>query len=142
MLKPLSQQLTDLSVHAKKAEDDYAAAQKETHDKVVARREQLRAVTTQTADKIKQDMKSAKNDASASFSALKSKMSADADALKANVKQWKKGLDVKVAEDNANELEWEAGMAIDYAVFAVEQAKLAAIDAVIARQTAVDAKRA
>ena len=39
MVKPLSEQLSDLSLHAKKAEDDLAAAKKETHDKVVARRD-------------------------------------------------------------------------------------------------------
>ena len=43
MVKPLSEQLADLSLHAKKAEDEIAAAKKETHDKVVARRDQVRA---------------------------------------------------------------------------------------------------
>jgi hypothetical protein len=41
--KPLSEQLADLSVRAKNAEDAVAAAQKEAHDKVVARKEQARA---------------------------------------------------------------------------------------------------
>jgi hypothetical protein len=39
MVKPLSEQLADLSVRAKKAEDAVAAAQKEAHEKLVARRE-------------------------------------------------------------------------------------------------------
>ncbi len=34
MVKPLSEQLSELSVHAKKAEDDVAAAKSETHDKI------------------------------------------------------------------------------------------------------------
>jgi hypothetical protein len=64
MVKPLSEQLSDLSVHAKKAEDDVAAAKNETHDKIVACREQLRAATTQTVEKFKQDMTSASGDVS------------------------------------------------------------------------------
>ena len=37
MPKPLSEQLAELSVRAKHAEDALAAAKKEAHDKVVAR---------------------------------------------------------------------------------------------------------
>jgi hypothetical protein len=142
MVKPVSEQLADLSVHAKKAEDDVAAAKKETHDKIVARREQLRVATTQSVEKLTQDMKSASAAASSSFSALKAKVSADADTLKANVSQWKKELDAQRAENRADELEWEASMAIDYAISSVEQAKLAAIDAVIGRLDAIEARKA
>ena len=43
-MKPLSEQLANLSVRAKHAEDAAAAAQKEAHDKVVARVAQAQAV--------------------------------------------------------------------------------------------------
>jgi hypothetical protein len=42
-MKPLSTQLADLSVRAKNAEDSVARAQKETHDKLVAVKQQARA---------------------------------------------------------------------------------------------------
>ena len=128
-------------MQAKKAEDDFAAAKKETHDKMVARREQLRTTATRSVEKLQQDMKSAGAAISSDFSALQAKVSADGETLKANVKRWKKNLDAKRAENWADELEWEAGMAIDYAISAVEQAKLAAIDAAIARQEAIDARK-
>jgi len=51
MAKRLSEQLADLSVRAKNAEDAAAAAQKETHDKFVARREQARATATTAVEK-------------------------------------------------------------------------------------------
>jgi hypothetical protein len=73
---------------------------------------------------------------------LQAKVSADADALKANVSQWKKEFDAKRAENRADALEWEAGNAVDYAISSVEQAKLAAIDAVIARLEAIEARKA
>ena len=141
MVKPLSEQLAELSVQAKKAEDDFAAAKKETHDKMVARRDQLRTTATRSVEKLQQDMKSAGTAISSDFSALQAKVSADGETLKANVKRWKKDLDAKRAENWADEMEWEAGMAIDYAISAVEQAKLAAIDAAIARQDAIDARK-
>ncbi len=141
MLKPLSEQLAKLSVQAKKAEDDFAAAKKETHDKMVARREELRATATQSVEKLKQDMKSASSAVSSDFSALQAKVSADGETLKAKVTRWKKDLDAQRAENWADELEWEASMAIDYTISAVEQAKLAAVDAAIARQEAIDARR-
>ena len=139
MVKPLSEQLAELSVQAKKAEDDFAAAKKETHDKMVARREQLRTAATRSVEKLKQDMKSAGHDVSSG--ALQAKVSADGETLKENVKRWKKDFDAKRAENWADELEWEASMAIDYAISAVEQAKLAAIDAAIARQETTDARK-
>jgi hypothetical protein len=142
MVKPLSEQLADLSVYAKKAEDDVAAAKKETHDKIIARREELRTAATQSVEKLKQDMSSAKGTVSSSLNALKAKVSADADTLKGKVAQWKKEVDAKRAENRADELEWEASVAIDYAISSVEQAKLAAIDAVIGRLDAIDARKA
>jgi hypothetical protein len=141
MVKPLSEQLAELSVKAKKAEDDFAVAKKETHDKMVARREQLRTAATQSVEKLKQDMKSAGSAVSSDFSALQAKVSADGKTLKANVKRWKKDLDAKRAENWADEMEWEASMAIDYAISAVEQAKLAAVDAALARLQAIDARK-
>jgi hypothetical protein len=48
MVMPLSEQLAKMSVQAKKAEDDFAAAKKETHDKIVASREELRTAATRS----------------------------------------------------------------------------------------------
>ena len=57
IVKPLSAQLADLSVRAKKAEDAVAAAQKEAHDKLIARREQAQADATAAIQKMDQDIK-------------------------------------------------------------------------------------
>jgi hypothetical protein len=47
--------------------------------------------------------------------------------------QKKHDLDERHAKKHAEHLEWEAGVAIDYAIAAVEQAELAVVDAVAAR---------
>ena len=53
MVKPLSEQLADLSVRAKSNEDALAAAQKEAHDKIEARKQQARAAATKAIEKVK-----------------------------------------------------------------------------------------
>jgi len=139
-MTPLSEQLAKLSAQAKKAEDDFAKTKKENHEKMVDLRERLRTDATRSVEKLKKDMNSAGAGISSDVSALQAKVSADGAKLAANVKRWKKNLDVKLAENWADELEWEASMAIDYAISAIEQANLATIDAAIARQEAIGAK--
>ena len=59
MAKPLSQQLADLSVRAKSAEDAWAAAQKEARDKIAARKAQARAAAKSAVDNVNERLKSA-----------------------------------------------------------------------------------
>ena len=54
MVEPLSKQPSDLSIRAKNAEDAAAAAEKEVHDKIVARVNEARAAATAAAEKVEQ----------------------------------------------------------------------------------------
>lgn len=119
-----------------------AVAQKEAHDKIVTRKEQARAAASAAIEKVNQEAKSARDSAAKNWDAVKAKIAADMSALKAKVATVKHNIDVKTAEDHADEMEWEAGFAIDYAIAAVEQAKLAALDALDSRVQAEQAKRA
>ena len=141
MAKPLSEQLADLSIRAKNAEDAAVAAQKEARDKIMARRDQARAAATSAIEKVNQDIKSAGDSAARNWTALKAKIAADTDALKVGVAQRKRELDGKLAEKRADTLECEAGFAIDYAIGSIEQAKLAVLDAIVGRVEAEEAKR-
>lgn len=140
MAKPLSQQLADLSVRAKNAEDATAAAEKEAHDKIEARKEQARATAAKAAEKVKQEIKSVGDTTVRNWTAVRAKIDADIDGLKAGVARAKHNLDASHAENHAERLEWEAGVAIDYAVASVEQAKLAVLDAISSRVEAEKAK--
>lgn len=73
---------------------------------------------------------------------MKAKVSSDLTALKADVGRAKHKLDVKVAETRAEDLEWDASFAIDYAIASIEQAKFAVLDAMEARIAAEQAKAA
>ena len=140
MTKPLSEHLAELSVRAKHAEDAFAAAQKEAHDKVVARKEQARAAAAAAVEKVNNDIKSAQDTATRNWSAVRAKIAADINSLKADVAHKKHDLDAKRAQNYADRLEWEANVAIDYAIAAVQQAEWAALDAIVGRAEAQKAK--
>src|SRR5215470_10603923 len=142
MPKRLSEQLSDLSVHARKAEDAVAAAQKETHDKIMSRWEQARADATATTEKVNQQIQSVSDSVAKDWNARKAKIAADMDSLKAKVVRKKHELDARHAEKEADRLERTAGLAIDYAIAAVDQARLAVLDAVAGRIQAEQVRRA
>jgi hypothetical protein len=140
MAKSLSEQLADLSVRAKNAEDALAAAKKEGHDKIAARKEQARAAATTAVEKVNRDITSAGDSAARNWNTVKAKIEADITALKTRVARTEHDRDVKRAEKHAEHLEWEASFAVDYAIASVEQAKLAVLDAVEGRVEAEQAK--
>jgi hypothetical protein len=140
MPKPLSEQLAELSVRAKHAEDALAATKKEAQDQLEARKEKARAAAMAAAEKVNQTIQSAKDTATRNWSAVRTKIAADINALKADVAHKKHDVDVKLAESYANQLEEEAGFAIGYAISSIEQAEWAVLDAVVARSKAQNVK--
>lgn len=141
-MKPISEQLADLSIRAKSAEDSMAAAQKEAHDKLEARKTQARAAATSAVEKVNQDLKSASDSANRNWNTVRAKVAADINNLKANIAHAKHEHDVKHAVNRADRLEWEAEFAIDYAIASIEQAKLAVLDAIDGRLAANEARQA
>jgi hypothetical protein len=141
MVKPLSEQLSDLSVCAKNAEAALTAAQKEAYDKVVARREQSRAAVQAAIDRVDQDIKSTGDTVAARWNALKMKIASDRDAFKTALTQQKHDRDVRRTENYAEQLQDEAACSVDYAIAAIEQAKLAVLNAVAGRIEAEGTKR-
>lgn len=81
-MKPLDQHLADMSVCAKQAEDAFAAARDETHDRVVARREQARASAVAFADRVDRDLREVGDAAVGQWNALQTKVAADINRLK------------------------------------------------------------
>jgi hypothetical protein len=145
----ISEQLADLSVRAKHAEDAVTAAQKEAHDKVMARREQARNAAAAAIQKVDRNIKAAGDDvksvgdaAAKKWTALQTKIAGDLESVKSGIAQKKHDWDARRAENQAERLEWEAGLAVDYAIAAVEQAELAVLDAVAGRMEAAQARSA
>jgi hypothetical protein len=137
----LSEQLSDLSVRAKNAEDALVAAQKEAHDKVVARREQSRAAVNAAIERVDQDLRSAGGSVTGNWNLLKAKIASDMDALKSGIEQRRQDKGVQRAENYADLLEREAECSVDYAIASIEQAKLAVLDAMVGRVEAEQARK-
>ena len=140
-MKPLSEQLANLSVRAKNAEDAAAAAQKEAHDKVVARVAQAQATAEEAIQKVNQNIKSA-SDTTSKWNGMKAKIAADMDQLKSKVAQRKHDLSVKRATNYSQLLDEDASFAVDYAIASIEQAKVAVLDAIAGHLEVEKAKRA
>jgi hypothetical protein len=145
----ISEQLADLSAHAKHAEDAVSAAQKEAHDKVMARREQARAAATAAIEKVDRNIKAAGDNvksvggaAAQKWTALQTKIAGDLQSMKSGIAEKKHDWDASRAEIHAEDLEWEASLAVDYAIAAIDQAELAVLDAVAGRIDAAKAQRA
>ncbi len=132
-MKPLSEYLSALSERAKKAEDNFAAANTEAKEQLAERREKARAQITATIDRIDGDLERAGNQASADWAGFKGKLAADRDRLKAGFEKGKHNLQVRQTENRAEDYEFDAALAIDYAIATVEQAELAVLDALSAR---------
>lgn len=115
---------------------------KPVRDKIIAHRDQARAAATSAVEKVNQHVKSAGDNAARDRSALKAKIADDMGALKARVAEREQKLDAKLAENRAERLEWDADLAIDYAIASVEDARLAVFDAMVGRVEAEGAKRA
>ena len=139
MARSLSEQLSDLSVHAKNVEDNFAAAQKEGHDKLAARTAEARAAALDAVDNAKRSIKSAGEAGTKKWDAAKAKIAADIDSMKERVASKKQAFDAKIAENDAEDAEDNAHWAIDYAIASIEQAKFAVFNAISARLDANDA---
>ncbi|MGJ0394486.1 MAG: hypothetical protein ACR650_17380 [Methylocystis sp.] len=140
MVKPLSTQLAELADRAKDAEKAAAEAQKKAHGQIIALRDQARGAVQAAFEKVDTDIKSAGEDLGSAWSALKAKVAADKDAWNATVARFQHEVSAEHADARADMLEEEAAFAIDYAVAATEQAKMAVLDAISARTKAEEAK--
>ena len=135
-MRPLDEQLADLSVRAKQAQDAFEAARRETHDRVVARREEARAAAVAAADRVEKELQAAGASLESQWNALRQKVTADINRLKTTIADKQIERNVHRAADRAVRKENEARVAIDFALATIEDAQLAVLDAVIADREA------
>jgi hypothetical protein len=76
-MKPLSEQLAELSVRAKRTEDAFAPAQKEARDKIEARKAEALSAAKTAVEKVNQQIKSVGESATKDRQALQAKIAAD-----------------------------------------------------------------
>lgn len=132
----LSEKLADLSRRAKKVEDDFAAAKSDAKEKIQARVDQLHSKMDSDAKAIKDKIGATKRDASAHAVALKNKIDSDIAGIKQKLADTKHKIDANIASDRADLYEADAEDAVNYAIFAIDQAEIAVLDALAARSDA------
>jgi hypothetical protein len=139
-MKPLSEQLSEMSVDAKNAEAAIASAKQEQFERLMERRDQVRAEVEAAIRQVDEDMESASDNLGAKWNSLKAKVAADKETIKGVIAQRRHDRSIKRADNYADLLEYEAACSVDYAIAAIEQAKLAVIDAVAGGVAAQQAK--
>ena len=135
-MKPLSEQLAALSVRAKKAEDDAAAARKEARATVQARLDKLQTDSSARVAQMDAAAASAKDAAVGQWTTLQQQIKAQNDRIRADLSATKAEHDAARAERKADRAEENAEAAIAFAYDAIGYAESAVLDAVIARSDA------
>jgi pimeloyl-ACP methyl ester carboxylesterase len=132
-MKPLSEQLSDLSARAKKAEDDAATARKEERAKIQARVDQLQADMAARATQVDAAAAAAKDAGVGQWHTLQQQVKAHHERIRADLDAKKAEHEQARAERKAERAEDNAAAAIAFAYDAIDYAESAVLDAVTAR---------
>jgi hypothetical protein len=135
-MKPLSEQLTELSARAKQAEDSATAARTEDREAVQARVDQLQADASARGARVHADAAAAKDTVTGRWTALQTQVKTGIDGIKTDIDARKREVDAGRAERKAERAEDNATSAISFAQDAIDYAESAVLDAVIARSDA------
>jgi hypothetical protein len=140
-LMSVSEQVEALQKRAAELKSSATQAQHETNEQIKARVDKTRAdiVTRQDAVKAKADQ--AADRAQGQWKSMKADAAAKAQDLRDRMDRQRDERDARKAERQAEDAEDDAADALDYALWVVDQAELAVLDAIDARSWA-DARAA
>ncbi len=134
MPKPISDQLADLSVRAKDAEDSFATTKAAGIEKIQKREDEIQAARNRRAEESRQQYLKAQASMASVWSDLSNKVKSDVENVRAKIDVKKQENDLDRAIKRADQAEENAMMAIDFAYGAIDYAETAAFDAVLARE--------
>jgi hypothetical protein len=135
-MQTLSQSLSELAAKAKAAEDAVAAARQEGREELEARLADLRSSAEQRQAQLEQAATEAKDSATARWDDMRVAVRTHRERIKSDLEARKQTSDAKRTQRRADWAEQDAAAAIAFAMFAVEQAEYAVLDAVVARDEA------
>jgi hypothetical protein len=137
-MKALSEQLSDLAARSKKTEDVVAAAKEKNRARLESQRDTLKTSIADRNAKAKERAGSAEAKTQQWWSDTRSSVDARFASMRAEADERHAEKDIKKAEHHAERAEQDAADAIDWAIYVLDQAEYAVIDAVIARADADD----
>ncbi|BBZ65000.1 hypothetical protein MINS_04290 [Mycolicibacterium insubricum] len=136
----LSDQLAKLSAQAKSLEDSAAATEAKDKAKVAARKAEVEAKLNAAKAEAQAEGKADADDVAAGWQKLRAKVSGDFDTLRENAGKRHATHQAKHADRRADNAECDAEDAIEFAIYALEEAEYYVLAAAEARVEAVDAE--
>ncbi len=135
-MKPLSEQLQDLAQRIKKIEDSASAARNKDQAKLKRRLDQLHSDIEATGQSIETSAANAKEDVRSGWADIKRRIDEHLTDARTKFQERKVEWDVNKAERRAKDAEDDAADAIAFAVYVLDQAEYAVVDAALARADA------
>jgi chromosome segregation ATPase len=133
-----NKQLDDLENRVEELKASVTAAAHENHEQLKKRVDEAHAETDQALNNAKQQANAAADKAESSWEQTRLGAKARLDELKAKAQRRRDRVDANFAQNDADLAEADAYDAIDYADWAVENARVAILDAIDARVSADD----
>ena len=135
----VSDGLAKLSKRAKKAEDDAQAASTQARKDLEKTVDDMQMSAEAEAKKVQQRAQAASDQVSETWRDVQKTWNAHVAKVRDDVHQQRAMFDASNASARADWAEKSAGMAVDYAYAAIEEAEYAVLDAILARREAEDA---
>ena len=135
-MKPLSEQLQDLSQRAKKIENSATAARQKNRVELERRRTQLDSDIKSTGQKIEASAAEARENVRAGWADIRNRIDKQLAGARTKIEERKAERDLNRAERRAQAAEDDAADAIALAVYVLDQAEYAVVDAALARASA------
>jgi hypothetical protein len=132
----LSDDLSKLAARAKAAEDRFAAAQQDAHAKLQQDVKSAGDSLQKGTDKLREAAEANEGKVAAWWSGVQKSWDDEIASVRRDIESKKAELDVKAAQQRADDAEADAKFAIEYAYWAVEEAEYRVLDAVLARKDA------
>jgi hypothetical protein len=137
-MKALSEQLSELSTRSKKTEDLIAATMQQDRAKLETQRATLRSLVTTGVVAANDRASAAKNVASTEWADARTSVRRRFETIRANADARRVETGAERAEHHAQAAELDAVDAIEFALYVMDQAQYAVVDAAIARADADD----
>jgi hypothetical protein len=135
-LASLSESFAELSVRAKQAEDHMTAARDATHDQLEARAAEARKAVQRRREEVKAHGAEVQGELSSHWAKLRAQVQEQLTMMRDKIDEARDDHQAKAAERRAERLELNALDASDFAVYALDEAEAAALEAADARAIA------
>lgn len=135
-LAKLSSSMNELSQRAKEAEDHTAAARNDTREQLQAHAAQARTTAQQRREEMKARGAKTKDDLASAWASLRAHVQEQFDKIRAGLGEKRDDLDAKAAERRAERAEINAADAAYFALYAIDEAEAATLEAAEARKIA------